>query len=272
MQFRSEQPLSSRVRIEEGNLRWHVNEKEFMRYSDYPSGNGKRIALFSEESNTVIRKITIKGKLAVGWEEEAIANQKRHVKARKTIVSELRRSKKASLFPNKSLAAWWPTSTFWKTSESEIKFSGGPDEIPITCPVSLSGFTLSGRFQQPENVTTGWKLGLRTNGPLGYFIHFDPAQETVTLSKVIESQEAETDAIEEVELSRKEEVYLVPGSWQSFKAIADGEEISLSLDNQSLLFATDDSFSTGKLTISSVKGLGKSAPVSFKDFEVAIKK
>ncbi len=69
MQFRAEQPLSSRVRIEDGTVRWHVDEKEFMRYTDYPSGNGKRIALFSEESNTVFRKITVKGKLAAGWED-----------------------------------------------------------------------------------------------------------------------------------------------------------------------------------------------------------
>ncbi|MDP7254467.1 MAG: protein kinase [Planctomycetota bacterium] len=272
MQFRAEQPLSSRVRIEDGTVRWHVDEKEFMRYTDYPSGNGKRIALFSEESNTVFRKITVKGKLAAGWEDEAIADQKRHVKARKTIASDLRRSKKASLFPENSLSAWWPPSAYWQSSNSEVKFTGGPDEIPITCPVSFSGFTLSGRFQQPENVTTGWKLGLRTGGPFGYFIHFDPAREIVTLSKVIESQEDDAEAIEVVELSKKEEVYLVPGSWQSFKAVADGEELSLSLDNQSLLFATDGTFSSGILTISSVKGLGESAPVSFKNFEVVIKK
>ncbi len=121
-------------------------------------------------------------------------------------------------------------------------------------------------------MTTGWKLGLRTGGPFGYFIHFDPAREIVTLSKVIESQEDDAEAIEVVELSKKEEVYLVPGSWQSFKAVADGEELSLSLDNQSLLFATDGTFSSGILTISSVKGLGESAPVSFKNFEVVIKK
>jgi len=121
-------------------------------------------------------------------------------------------------------------------------------------------------------VTTGWKLGLRTRGPFGYFIHFDPAQEAVTLFKVIESQDAEADVIQEVELSKKEEVYLVPGSWQSFKAVANGQEISLSLDNQSLLFATEDTFNSGKLTISSVKGLGKSAPVSFKDFGVVLNK
>jgi hypothetical protein len=272
LQFRPEQPLAGRVRIEEGTLRWYVNEQEFMRYSDYPPGNGKHIALFSEESNTVFRKITIKGKLATGWEEAAIAIQKRHTKAEKTIASELRRSKKASLFPKNSLSAWWPASTFWQASESEVKFTGGPDEIPLTCPVAFSNFTLSGRFQQPDNVTTGWKLGLRTRGPFGYFIHFDPAQEAVTLFKVIESQDAEADVIQEVELSKKEEVYLVPGSWQSFKAVANGQEISLSLDNQSLLFATEDTFNSGKLTISSVKGLGKSAPVSFKDFGVVLNK
>jgi hypothetical protein len=210
--------------------------------------------------------------LAAGWEDTATVSQRQHSKAEKAIAAELRRSKKATLFPKNSLSAWCPPSTFWQASESEVKFSGGPDEIPLTCPIAFSDFTLSGRFQQPDNVTTGWRLGLRTNGPFGYFIHFDPAQEAVTLTKVIESQEAESDVIQEVELSKKEEVYLVPGSWQSFKAVAIGQEITLSLDNQSLLFVTDDTFSSGKLIISSVKGLGKSASVSFKDFGVVINK
>jgi len=272
LQFRPQQPLSSVVRIEDRTLRWHVDEQEFMRYSDFPSGNGKRIALFSEESDTVFRKITIKGKLAAGLEDAAVVIQKQHTKAEKTIASELRRSKKASLFPKNSLSAWWPPSTFWQASDSAVNFSGGPDEIPLTCPVAFSDFTLSGRFQQPDNVNTGWKLGLRTKGPFGYFIHFDPAQEAISLTKVIETQEAEADIIQEVQLSKKEKVYLVPGSWQSFKAVANGGEISLSLDNQSLLFATDNTFSSGKLNISGAQGLGKSSPASFKDFELILNK
>ena len=265
--FEAGEPYQLDVLRTTDSVRWSVNGQDLLRYADLPHCGGKRLALFSAESVTLVKSVTILGQLDQGWVSRAEEEEPRRGKALRDIQSNLKQTGAAGLFAGGLLTAWLAPDGFWKEADGEVRFLGGPGALPCRFPLDVAEGTLSGRFKFQDNDEPGaWRLGFRLGRPLGYYLTFSAAEESIALEMVAEQPENAQEPYLTSKLSERTAVQFVPGSWHQFQLRFAGEQIQVSLDKELLFLSRDPTYNTGELSIGGIAKSGAASPVHFKDF------